>query len=205
MRLPKIRKKLDCRPQSVKYSIKSIAGSSKKSVFSKKLDSSTRAINKSRRLTVFQFASNYLLTFISCCVLFPVLPNETDYNITGGLFLSTLAPSVVLLASNASSSSSTEPPLFDSSSDLISSTMMNSTESTSSTTTLYQYDGAEMTWLMACVAITWIMIPGVGFLYNGLARSKSSLSIIMLCLWCCAVVSVQVCEDRKSRISLMLY
>ncbi|OXA51726.1 ammonium transporter 1 isoform X2 [Folsomia candida] len=54
-----------------------------------------------------------------------------------------------------------------------------------------QYDSGEMAWLMACTAITWIMIPGVGFFYSGVARSKSSLSLLMICLWTCAVVSIQ--------------
>lgn len=83
------------------------------------------------------------------------------------------------------------------------------------------YLGA-LTWLLMTTALTWIMIPGVGegflthstnmsilqyqifkfhekiknifpgFFYNGMARSKSSLSLLMLCLWSCAVVSIQV-------------
>ncbi|XP_035714165.1 ammonium transporter 1-like isoform X1 [Folsomia candida] len=54
-----------------------------------------------------------------------------------------------------------------------------------------QYDPGEMAWLMGCTAITWIMIPGVGFFYSGVARSKSSLSLLMICLWTCAIVSFQ--------------
>jgi len=37
----------------------------------------------------------------------------------------------------------------------------------------------------------WIMIPGVGYYYSGMARSKNALSLIMLSLLSAAVVSVQ--------------
>lgn len=36
------------------------------------------------------------------------------------------------------------------------------------------------------------MIPGVGYFYSGMARSKSALSLIMLSCWSIAVVTVQV-------------
>jgi len=51
---------------------------------------------------------------------------------------------------------------------------------------------AGLTFLMMTSAITWIMLPGVGFFYSGMARSKSALSLLMLCLWSCAIVSIQV-------------
>jgi len=37
----------------------------------------------------------------------------------------------------------------------------------------------------------WMMLPGVGFFYSGLARSKSALTMIVLSLWSLAIVSVQ--------------
>jgi len=71
-------------------------------------------------------------------------------------------------------------------------TAANKSSSESITRTEHQYDTGETTWLLACTAITWIMIPGVGYFYNGMARYKSSLSLSMLCFWTCAVISVQV-------------
>ncbi|ODM94307.1 Ammonium transporter 1 [Orchesella cincta] len=62
---------------------------------------------------------------------------------------------------------------------------------TSTLTPSKEYDPGVVTWLLMTTALTWIMVPGVGFFYNGMARSKSSLSLLMLCLWSCAVVSIQ--------------
>lgn len=36
-----------------------------------------------------------------------------------------------------------------------------------------------------------VMIPGLGFLYSGLARRKSALSMIFACLGSCSVVTFQ--------------
>jgi len=56
----------------------------------------------------------------------------------------------------------------------------------------HEYNPGDVAWLLACTAVTWLMIPGVGFFYNGLARSKSSLILITLCFYSVAVVSIQV-------------
>ncbi|CAG7727475.1 unnamed protein product [Allacma fusca] len=53
------------------------------------------------------------------------------------------------------------------------------------------FDNGEVAWLLACTAITWLMIPGVGFFYNGMAPRKSSLVLIVTCLWSVALVSIQ--------------
>ena len=55
-----------------------------------------------------------------------------------------------------------------------------------------EFDSGATAWLLTCIAITWLMIPGVGFFYNGMAPRKSSLVFITTCLWSCAVVSIQV-------------
>ncbi|CAL8143080.1 unnamed protein product [Orchesella dallaii] len=57
--------------------------------------------------------------------------------------------------------------------------------------TAREYEPAGLTFLMMTSAITWIMLPGVGFFYSGMARSKSALSLLMLCLWSAAIVSIQ--------------
>jgi len=46
-------------------------------------------------------------------------------------------------------------------------------------------------WLLTSSAFVFIMIPGVGYFYSGMARSKNALSLIMLSCLSVAVVSVQ--------------
>src|SRR5271157_3532557 len=46
--------------------------------------------------------------------------------------------------------------------------------------------------MMTSTALVWLMIPGVGFFYSGLARRKSALSLIWLSLMSIAIVSFQV-------------
>ncbi|ODN06275.1 Ammonium transporter 1 [Orchesella cincta] len=45
--------------------------------------------------------------------------------------------------------------------------------------------------ILVCTALVWLMIPGVGYFYSGMARSKSALSLIMLSMCSVAVVSIQ--------------
>lgn len=54
------------------------------------------------------------------------------------------------------------------------------------------YDLGDIAWVLACTALVWIMIPGVGFFYSGLLRRKNALSMIWLSMMCVAVVSFQV-------------
>jgi Amt family ammonium transporter len=49
----------------------------------------------------------------------------------------------------------------------------------------------DSAWTLVSTAMVWLMIPGVGFLYCGMARSKSALSLLTLCMWSTAIVSVQ--------------
>jgi Amt family ammonium transporter len=53
------------------------------------------------------------------------------------------------------------------------------------------YNPGDSAWIIAATALVWIMIPGVGFFYSGLARRKSALSLIWLSLMSVAVVSFQ--------------
>lgn len=56
------------------------------------------------------------------------------------------------------------------------------------------YNLGDMAWIIAAMALVWIMIPGVGFFYSGLLRRKNALSMIMLSVAVLAVVSFQVCS-----------
>lgn len=49
----------------------------------------------------------------------------------------------------------------------------------------------DVAWLLASTALVWLMIPGVGYFYSGMARSKNALSLIMLSVMSIAVVSIQ--------------
>ncbi|BFZ57598.1 ammonium transporter Amt1 [Savitreella phatthalungensis] len=53
------------------------------------------------------------------------------------------------------------------------------------------YDKADFAWILTSTALVWLMVPGVGFFYSGLARRKSALSLIWLSLMSLAVVSFQ--------------
>ncbi|CAI4212862.1 unnamed protein product [Parascedosporium putredinis] len=53
------------------------------------------------------------------------------------------------------------------------------------------YDSGNIAWIMVCSALVLLMIPGVGFFYAGLARRKSALSLIFLCMMSTAVVGFQ--------------
>jgi len=46
-------------------------------------------------------------------------------------------------------------------------------------------------WIIVATALVFIMIPGVGYFYSGMARSKNALSLIMLSVLSLAVVSFQ--------------
>lgn len=54
-------------------------------------------------------------------------------------------------------------------------------------------DQGHTAWIMMSTALVFIMIPGVGYFYSGMARSKNALSLIMLSVLSLAVVSIQVC------------
>jgi len=52
-----------------------------------------------------------------------------------------------------------------------------------------QYAGLEFhyTYLVFCAFIVWLIIPGIGLLYSGLARRKSSLALLFQSLMVCGV------------------
>ncbi|KAF8455778.1 ammonium transporter AmtB-like domain-containing protein [Kalaharituber pfeilii] len=49
----------------------------------------------------------------------------------------------------------------------------------------------DQAYIIISAAMVLLMVPGLGFLYSGLARRKSALSLIWACLCSCAVVTFQ--------------
>lgn len=56
-----------------------------------------------------------------------------------------------------------------------------------------QYDGWEWnyTYLIFCAFIVWLIIPGIGLLYGGLARRKSALALLFQSFMVAAVITLQ--------------
>ncbi|ORX33997.1 ammonium transporter [Kockovaella imperatae] len=62
---------------------------------------------------------------------------------------------------------------------------LNFTSPSSDLTTVYEgeeyvYNLGDIAWVLASMALVWIMIPGVGFFYSGLLRRKNALSMLFL-------------------------
>jgi Amt family ammonium transporter len=55
------------------------------------------------------------------------------------------------------------------------------------------YNLGDIAWVVAAMALVFIMIPGVGYFYSGLLRRKNALSMIWASMLSVAVVSFQVC------------
>lgn len=53
------------------------------------------------------------------------------------------------------------------------------------------YNTGDQAYIIISAAMVLLMVPGLGFLYSGLARRKSALSLIWACLCSCAVVTFQ--------------
>lgn len=49
----------------------------------------------------------------------------------------------------------------------------------------------DIAWILTSTALVWLMIPGVGFFYSGMARRKSALALIWLSCASVAIVSLQ--------------
>ncbi|WVF69650.1 hypothetical protein IAT40_004429 [Kwoniella sp. CBS 6097] len=78
--------------------------------------------------------------------------------------------------------------------------MVNVTYADASQDVLYYAEGAEeaiiynlgdMAWILASMALVWLMVPGVGLFYSGLLRRKNALSMIFLSVAAVAVGSFQ--------------
>ncbi|KIJ95401.1 hypothetical protein K443DRAFT_11410 [Laccaria amethystina LaAM-08-1] len=57
--------------------------------------------------------------------------------------------------------------------------------------TPHVYSPGDIAWVLASMALVWIMMPGIGFFYSGLLRQKNALSMIYLSMMTSAVVSFQ--------------
>ncbi|ODO08611.1 amt family ammonium transporter [Cryptococcus wingfieldii CBS 7118] len=57
--------------------------------------------------------------------------------------------------------------------------------------TEYIYNLGDIGFVIACMALVWLMVPGVGFFYSGLLRRKNALSMIFLSVVGVAVGSFQ--------------
>lgn len=66
------------------------------------------------------------------------------------------------------------------------------TNTAPATTNLNQwYQAGDQAYILVSAAMVMLMIPGLGFLYSGLARRKSALSMIWACMGSCSVVMFQ--------------
>lgn len=73
---------------------------------------------------------------------------------------------------------------------------MDAANTTENSTSLQpQFSPGNTGYMLTCTALVFLMIPGVGYFYSGMARSKSALSLIMLSCWCMAIIFVQVSQS----------
>jgi Amt family ammonium transporter len=64
-----------------------------------------------------------------------------------------------------------------------------------------KFASGDVAWTMTCTALVWLMVPGIGFFYSGMARTSSALSLIILSCWSIAVVSIQVKLILKKKLA----
>jgi Amt family ammonium transporter len=53
------------------------------------------------------------------------------------------------------------------------------------------YQSGDIAFVLVSTALVWLMIPGVGYFYSGMARKKNALSVIMCCMLALVVSSIQ--------------
>lgn len=53
------------------------------------------------------------------------------------------------------------------------------------------YDAGDQAYILVASAMVLVMIPGLAFLYSGLARRKSALSLIWACMFSASVITFQ--------------
>ncbi|KAF2808115.1 ammonium transporter [Mytilinidion resinicola] len=53
------------------------------------------------------------------------------------------------------------------------------------------YQSGDQAYIIIASAMVLVMVPGLGFLYSGLARRKSALSLIWACMGSCSVITFQ--------------
>ncbi|KAJ3257586.1 hypothetical protein HDU77_002648, partial [Chytriomyces hyalinus] len=52
-------------------------------------------------------------------------------------------------------------------------------------------DSGDVAWLLFCTCVVFIMIPGLGLFYAGLAESKNSMTLLHTCMLLFSVVAIQ--------------
>ncbi|KAJ2009353.1 hypothetical protein GGI04_000520 [Coemansia thaxteri] len=52
-------------------------------------------------------------------------------------------------------------------------------------------DMGATVWMIASTALVFLMVPGLGYFYSGMVRSKNAVSLVFLCMMALAVVTVQ--------------
>ncbi|KAJ1896627.1 hypothetical protein LPJ81_004702 [Coemansia sp. IMI 209127] len=58
-------------------------------------------------------------------------------------------------------------------------------------TSIDDIDMGTTVWMIASTAFVFLMIPGLGYFYSGMVRSKNALSLVFLCMMSLAIVTVQ--------------
>jgi Amt family ammonium transporter len=53
------------------------------------------------------------------------------------------------------------------------------------------YSPGDISWVLTCTALVFLMIPGLGYLYSGLARRKNALHMLLMTFMALTVVSIQ--------------
>jgi Amt family ammonium transporter len=53
------------------------------------------------------------------------------------------------------------------------------------------YQSGDQAYIIVASAMVMVMVPGLGFLYSGLARRKSALSMIWACMFSSSVITFQ--------------
>ncbi|MCO5565261.1 hypothetical protein L7F22_018934 [Adiantum nelumboides] len=53
------------------------------------------------------------------------------------------------------------------------------------------FGSGDSAWILTCTALVFVMIPGLGYLYSGLARRKNALHMLLMTFMALTVVSVQ--------------
>ncbi|KAK4687861.1 ammonium transporter, Amt family, partial [Tremellales sp. Uapishka_1] len=53
------------------------------------------------------------------------------------------------------------------------------------------FDAGDIAWVLTCTALIIFMLPGLGYLYSGLARRKNALQLLFLTMVSLAIVSFQ--------------
>ena len=53
------------------------------------------------------------------------------------------------------------------------------------------FQSGDQAYIIVASAMVMVMIPGLGFLYSGLARRKSALSMILVCMGSMSVINFQ--------------